>query len=179
MFRKLLLPILIATIAVTAFASDASAQTGPGPRRPKKHTPWEYFQIYSQTGATLGYTGYQYCYYARQIALTNGYDDGDTQGSFYYGEAYSWYAFVYGYYGFTYGYKDWVKQAADLSIAAENYEKGIYDYLLANYYNKYPSQLQHIMDTLNAAVGYEDLAEKYYTYSITFVEVPEEASAKK
>lgn len=173
MFRKVLLPILIAAIAATSFANVGFADDPPGdppPRRPQHLTPWQYFQVFSQTGATLSYTGFLYCQYSRQIALSEGYDDGDTQGSFYYGQQYAYYSFVYGYYGYEYGYKDWITQAGDLAVAAKNYEKGIYDYLYNGYYQKYPSQLQQVMDALNGGVAYEDLASKYFYYAVTFVE---------
>jgi hypothetical protein len=182
MFRKFLLPVLIAAIAVSSFANVGFAQDVPGdppPRRPQKHTPWEYFRIFSMTGATLSYTGYLYCQYARQIALSEGYDDGDTQGSFYYAQQYSYYSFIYGYYGYEYGFKDWIVQAGDLALAGRNYEKGIYDYLYNGYYQQYPRQLQPIMDALAGGVAYEDLAQKYFYYAVTFVEPVEEAKAKK
>jgi hypothetical protein len=172
MFRKFLLPFLIVAIMTASFANVSSAQDPPGdppPRRPQKHTPWQYFRIFSMTGATLSYTGYLYCQYARQIALSEGYDDGDTQGSFYYGEQYAYYSFIYGYYGYEYGFKDWITQAGDLSVAAKNYEQGIYNYLLNGYYKQYPSQLQPVMDALNGGVQYEDLASKYFYYAVTFV----------
>ena len=173
MFRKFMLPFLIVAITTASFANVSSAQDqppgDPPPRRPQKHTPWQYFRIFSMTGATLSYTGYLYCQYARQIALSEGYDDGDTQGAFYYGQQYAYYSFIYGYYGYEYGYKDWITQAGDLAVAAKNYEKGIYDYLYNGYYQKYPSQLQRVMDALNGGVQYEDLASKYFYYAVTFV----------
>jgi hypothetical protein len=182
MFRKIFVPLLIATIAATSFASVSSAKDVPTDtptRRPHKHTPWQYFRIFSMTGATLSYTGYLYCQYTRQIALANGYDDGETQGSFYYGEQYAYYSFIYGYYGYEYGYKDWITMGGDMAIAARNYEQGIYNYLYNGYYKTYPKQLQPIMDALNGAVGYEDLAQKYYYYAVTFVEPQEETATKK
>jgi hypothetical protein len=175
MFRKYLIPLLIATIALTSFANVGLAN--PDGRRPKKHTPWQYFRIFSMTGATLSYTGYLYAQYARQIALANGYDDGETQGSFYYGESYAYYSFIYGYYGYEYGFKDWITMAGDMAVASRNYEQGIYNYLLNGYYKTYPNQLQPIMDALDGAVGYEDLASKYFFYSVTFV-TPEEKAKK-
>ncbi|HEV7279279.1 MAG TPA: hypothetical protein VGN57_03620 [Pirellulaceae bacterium] len=172
MFRKYLIPLLIATVAVSSFASVASAK--PDGRRPQKHTPWQYFRIFSMTGATLTYTGWQYAKYSRDIALANGYDDGDTQGSFYYGQQYAYYSFMYGFYGYEYGFKDWIVMAGDMAVASKNYEQGIYTYLYNGYYQQYPKQLQQIMDALNGAVGYEDLASKYFYYAVTFVEPQEE-----
>lgn len=171
MFRKVLLPALIATIALTAFSSDAFAQSsGPPSRKPKKHTPMEYFNIYSMTGATLTYTGWQYCDYARQIAAYNGYSDSSTQGAFKSGQDYAYESFYYGYYGYAYGYKDWVRNAGDMAIASRNYEQAIYNYLHKNYYKSYPEKLQPIMDVVQGAIGYEDLAAAYFYYAVSFVE---------
>lgn len=181
MFRKAPLTLLIAVIAIASFANvglAADPPTDTPPRRPQHLTNWQYFRVFSQTGATLSYTGYLYCQYARQIALSEGYDDGDTQGAFYYGQQYSYYSFIYGYYGYEYGFKDWITQAGDLAVAGRNYEQGIYNYLYNGYYQTYPSQLQPIMDALNGGVQYEDLAQKYFYYAVTFIEPQEETAAK-
>jgi hypothetical protein len=169
MFRKVLLPALIAVIALSAFSSDAFAQKGPnGPKRPASKTPMEYFKIYSMTGATLSYTGWQYCDYARQIALYNGYGDASTQGSFTKGQEYAYSSFYYGYYGYEYGYRDWVVMAGDMAVASRNYEQAIYNYLLPTY-QKNPTKLQTIMDVVSGAVAYEDLAQQYFYYAVSFV----------
>ena len=109
-----------------------------------------------------------------QIGLSEGYDDGDTQGSFYYAQQYSYYSFIYGYYGYEYGFKDWITMGGDMAAASRNYRQGIHNYLYNGYYKTYPNQLHPIMDALNGAVGYEDLAQKYYYYAVTFVEPQEE-----
>jgi hypothetical protein len=172
MFRKVLLPALVAAVALSAFSTDAFAQKGPdGPKRPASKTPMEYFSIYSMTGATLSYTGWQYCDYARQIALVNGYGDSSTKGSFAKGQEYAYQSFYYGYYGYSYGYKDWIVNAGDMAVASRNYEQGIYNYLYGSY-QRNPKQLQTIMDVIAGAVSYEDLAQKYFYYAVTFIDTP-------
>jgi hypothetical protein len=171
MFRKVLLPAVIAVVALSAFSNDAFAEKGPGAKkRPASKTPMEYFNIYSMTGATLSYTGWQYCDYARQIALSNGYGDSSTRGSFAKGQEYAYQSFYYGYYGYSYGYKDWVVMAGDMAVASRNYEQGIYDYLYPTYQKN--GKLQTIMDVISGAVGYEDLASQYFYYAVSFVETP-------
>lgn len=169
MFRKVLLPALIAVIALSAFSGEAFAQKSPpADKRPASKTPMEYFKIYTMTGATLSYTGWQYADYARQIAAVNGYGDKSTQGSFAKGQEYAYQSFYYGYYGLEYGYMDWVVNAGDMAVASRNYEQAIYNYLYSSY-QKNPKQLQTIMDVLSGAVAYEDLASQYFYYAVSFV----------